>query len=706
MRIILFILFISITFCGVSAQTRSFTGNPLLPGYFADPTIQKFDGRYYIYATTDGVKLASGEPTVWISDDLVEWYNYLLDIELPEGLNNCWAPDVQKGTDGKYYYYMGNCERGCNIYGYVSDSPMGPFTPINDGKPVIPVGTSREHLPALDAQFFYDDDNTLHSYFGTWCTSFGGMGYAKIDANDMFTIQESALIPISEIPHAFEAAYMLKHEGKYILMYSAGDCRLSTYSVHYAVSDSPKGPFRYGKNNPILETNHDGTVDSPGHHSILLKDNEYYMLYHRHDNPHSSGGEFRQVCIDKMEFEDDVTIKKIEPSHTGVAFVKSHSANNIARNCAATASSAYHLKADTTKYSNSGYDYLYSPQNAVDDDNGTMWKAASAKLPQSITLDLGKVVDIKRVSTQFEYATYYYQYKIETSVDGKKWQLFADKTDNRTCGMPMIDDKAQSARHIRITITGTEKTGVLPAIWNVKVYDELFATPAFANKPSVLKPGEAPSGKQIVKIDARKFKNNSSAITMKNSSKFGGYFTANEPIEVKTIDGVKAFFFNGNNFLKLSKPAPQSMSWNAPYTASAWVYVPKLAHGEAVIAWNSRENMLQSSYSSMMIGTGNYGAVAHGDGAVDVPYKNVPAEGTWNHIAITFDGAVEKVFVNGKCDSTTPISLFVENSDIIIGSTGEQHENLNGYIANVELWNKSMTDSEIVNIMNSTKPTK
>ena len=28
-------------------------GNPLLPGYFADPTIKKFGDTYYIYATTD-----------------------------------------------------------------------------------------------------------------------------------------------------------------------------------------------------------------------------------------------------------------------------------------------------------------------------------------------------------------------------------------------------------------------------------------------------------------------------------------------------------------------------------------------------------------------------------------------------------------------------------------------------------------------------
>ena len=30
------------------------TGNPFIPGYFADPTIKKFGDTYYLYATTDG----------------------------------------------------------------------------------------------------------------------------------------------------------------------------------------------------------------------------------------------------------------------------------------------------------------------------------------------------------------------------------------------------------------------------------------------------------------------------------------------------------------------------------------------------------------------------------------------------------------------------------------------------------------------------
>lgn len=630
----------------------------------------------------------------------------MLEIDIPYGLTNCWAPDVQKGLDNKYYYYMGNCERGCNIYGYVSDSPTGPFSPLNNGEAVIPVGTSREHLPALDAQYFFDEDGNLHSYFGTWCTSFGGMGYAKINSKNMYEIEETHFIPISEIPLAFEAAYPIKYKDNYFLMYSAGDCRLSTYSVHYSIGKTPKGPFKYGENNPILETNSDGTIDSPGHHSILQKDDEYYMLYHRHDNPHSSGGEFRQVCIDKMVFETDSTISKITPTHSGVKFISKIKTPNIAKNCAVEASSHYHLIADKTKYSTNGYDYQYLPQNAIDENNGTLWKAASYKTPQYIILDLGKNCDIKRVLTEFEYSTHYYQYKIETSTNKKKWQIFSDKTDNRTPGMPMIDDGNANARYIKLTITGTEKTGVLPAIWDIKVYSELFETPQFANKPSINKPGVVPNNQKIVFVDAKKIKADTPIYKIKNDTKTGGVFEAVKPIMAKEIDGAKGIYFDGDNFLKLNKIAPESTNWNAPYTATAWVYTSKLEHGQAIIAWNSREKMLQSSYAAMMIGHGNYGAVAHGDGSVDIPYKNLPPVNQWNHIAITFDGAVEKVYVNGVLETTFPISLFVKNGDIIIGSTGEKHENFKGYIANVSLYNKCLNESEIIKTLKQTNPKK
>lgn len=56
-----------------SAQKAAYNtpgaGNPILPGYFADPTIKKFGDTYYIYATTDGSGAGFGPAQLWCSKD-------------------------------------------------------------------------------------------------------------------------------------------------------------------------------------------------------------------------------------------------------------------------------------------------------------------------------------------------------------------------------------------------------------------------------------------------------------------------------------------------------------------------------------------------------------------------------------------------------------------------------------------------------------
>lgn len=44
--------------------------------------------------------------------------------------------------------------------------------------------------------------------------------------------------------------------------------------------------------------------------------------------------------------------------------------------------------------------------------------------PAWIQIDLGKKQSIKSIWIQFEYGTQLYQYLIETSNDGKHWQIF------------------------------------------------------------------------------------------------------------------------------------------------------------------------------------------------------------------------------------------------------------------------------------------
>jgi hypothetical protein len=164
---------------------------------------------------------------------------------------------------------------------------------------------------------------------------------------------------------------------------------------------------------------------------------------------------------------------------------------------------------------------------------------------------------------------------------------------------------------------------------------------------------------------------------------------------VENIQGKKAIRFDGKSYLKLSKKSPLSLSWNSPYTVSVWVLNPEIELGECLMAWNSRENMLQSSYAALMYGKSNFGAMAHGDGAVDLPFKSIPEKGKWHQLTVTFDGALENVYVDGELNTQQPLTLYVQNGDILIGASGEESENLTGYIASAKLYNKALTPTEV-----------
>ena len=423
------------------------TGNPVIPGYFADPTIKKFGDTYYMYATTDGSGAGFGPAQVWTSKDFVNWT--LMPMNWPDS-HWIWAPDVIRHTDGRYYYFY--CQP-CIIHCGVSETPRGPWKNIlGESEAVLVPDRFVTNAITLDGQTFVDDDGSVYLYWGTWGIYKGfGCGAGKMTP-DLKGFTETRLIPNTE---AFEAPFVLKRNGIYYFMYSSGSCHDHTYRVQYATSDHPLGPYEY--KGCILETNEDGTVHGPGHHSILKEGDDYYIVYHRHDNPHSNRGFHRQLCMDKMEFAADGSIRKVIPTHKGVgalapSVVKSE---NLALGAGVRASSCY--------------DDNFRAEYAVDDNNGTLWRPRGMG-QEWLEIDLGSSREIQTVWTQFEYGTQFYQYLIETSVDGKHWSVFADKRNNHLAGSPMVDFGKAEARYVRLTFTGGQKNGFGGAVWNVKVF--------------------------------------------------------------------------------------------------------------------------------------------------------------------------------------------------------------------------------------------
>ena len=116
-----------------------------------------------------------------------------------------------------------------------------------------------------------------------------------------------------------EGPFMLKHNGKYYFMWSDGGWGQPDYSVSYAISDSPFGPFhRIGK---ILEQDPE-VATGAGHHSVIKdRKGNWYIVYHRRPLGEKEANS-RQTCIDKLEFDETGKIRPVKITKEGVKRTK------------------------------------------------------------------------------------------------------------------------------------------------------------------------------------------------------------------------------------------------------------------------------------------------------------------------------------------------------------------------------------------------
>ncbi|MBR2380009.1 MAG: family 43 glycosylhydrolase [Paraprevotella sp.] len=317
---------------------RPKTGNPVLPEFHADPEVlySKQTKKYYIYSTTDGTPGWGGYYfTVFSSKDLTDWRHegIMLDLgtdQVKWSDGNAWAHCIiEKKIDGKYkyfFYFSGNTPKGKAIGVATADYPTGPFT--DAGHPIIdhrPKG--QRHGQQIDVDVFEDPvSGKSYLYWGN-----GYMAGAELN-EDMMSIKpetETLMTPQGGTlkDYAFrEAPYVFYRKGLYYFLWSVDDTGSPNYHVAYGTSKSPLGPIEVAKEPVILIQNPELEIYGPAHNSVLQipgKD-KWYMVYHRINKNyiHHQPGVHREVCIDKMEFNEDGTIKPVIPTHEGVKRVK------------------------------------------------------------------------------------------------------------------------------------------------------------------------------------------------------------------------------------------------------------------------------------------------------------------------------------------------------------------------------------------------
>jgi alpha-N-arabinofuranosidase len=256
--------------------------NPILQGFYPDPSVTRVGDDYYLVTSTFGYY--PGIP-VFHSKDLVNWTQIGNAIDRPDQLDfkklglsrGVFAPTIQ-AKDGNFYILNTCVDCGGNFLLTAKD-PAGPWS-----NPIW--------LPSLeggiDPSLFFDDDGR------TWVVSNGGppgprlydghsaIWVQEIDLNSLATIGPRTAIAnggvdISTHPRWIEGPHILKKDGYYYLVAAEGGTEQGHSEVVFR-SKNVLGPYTPGANNPILTQrdlpeNRRNPITSSGHAQLVETQN-------------------------------------------------------------------------------------------------------------------------------------------------------------------------------------------------------------------------------------------------------------------------------------------------------------------------------------------------------------------------------------------------------------------------------------------------
>ena len=300
------------------AQSGATAGNPVVPGWDADPEIAILEGHYWIYATYSADFDKQTYMEAFSSPDFVHWTKYpnIIDTSIIKWANRAlWAPAISFKDNHYYLFFAANdIHHPTDVGGIgvaVSDHPGGPFRDYL-GKPLL--NDINNGAQPIDPYIFKDADGKRYLLYGGW-------GHCNIvQLNDDYT----GFVPAKDgklfheiTPDGYvEGPCMFIRQGKYYFMWSQGNWTNSTYNVAYAIGDSPLGPFKRMGNvlvpNPAMGTGAGGNtiMQLPGQ-------DRWFIAYHRRP-PGETNGNARVVCVDEMSFNADGTIRPVEMTNKGV----------------------------------------------------------------------------------------------------------------------------------------------------------------------------------------------------------------------------------------------------------------------------------------------------------------------------------------------------------------------------------------------------
>lgn len=274
---------------GSTTAQQSTITNPILAGFYPDPSICRAGKDYYLVNST--FSYYPGLP-IFHSTDLVNWKQIGFAMDRPEQLDldslpvslGLFAPAIR--------YYKGLFYITCTVVGKAGNfvitarNPKGPWS-----NPVWLPG-----IKGIDPSLFFDDDGKLYIVHNSeapdnkplyqgHCT----IRLAELDINTFQIKGEETILvnggtDIAQKPIWIEGPHLYKYKGYYYLLCAEGGTEYNHSEVIFR-SKKAAGPYESYAGNPVLtqrtlDANRKRPVTSTGHADLVAAaDGNWYAVF-------------------------------------------------------------------------------------------------------------------------------------------------------------------------------------------------------------------------------------------------------------------------------------------------------------------------------------------------------------------------------------------------------------------------------------------
>jgi xylan 1,4-beta-xylosidase len=238
--------------------------NPVIPGFYSDPSVVRVEDDYYLVTST--FEYFPGVP-VFHSKDLVNWQQIGHAIhrpeQLPDGLNIFAA--TLRYNDGLFYMITTNTGKEGNFYVTATD-PAGPWSD--------PIWLD---VPGIDPDLYFDEDGKVYSI--------GSDFYLfEIDPKTGDILEAHGQVWATTGGRFAEAPHIYKKDGWYYLLAAEGGTE-EAHTITIARSHNITGPYYSNPANPIVtHVNRAGQqlpIQGLGHGDMVeAADGSWWILFH------------------------------------------------------------------------------------------------------------------------------------------------------------------------------------------------------------------------------------------------------------------------------------------------------------------------------------------------------------------------------------------------------------------------------------------